>query len=177
MDPIELRFGGYQEPASIHNRAAAYFGEQLCKRLGDRVRSELIGSVLKLGRPSGDLPVMVEHGELDLAYMASIRFIEWAPELALFDLLFKENISKTDRERVKQASKSLLASLQELLRPMQDWTEKAATQAEVRVFILDSLYQSLPRPPFTEAETEEIAGRVYDYVWQRSASSEDGLAA
>src|SRR5262249_12777279 len=29
-------------------------------------------------------------------------------ELALFDLLFKENISKADRERLKQASKSLL---------------------------------------------------------------------
>ena len=32
-------------------------------------------------------------------------------ELALFDLLFKEDISKTDRERLKQASKALLASL------------------------------------------------------------------
>ena len=29
-------------------------------------------------------------------------------ELALFDLLFKEKISKTDRERLKQASKALL---------------------------------------------------------------------
>ena len=37
-------------------------------------------------------------------------------ELALFDLLFKEDISKTDRERVKQASKSLLASLRDLIR-------------------------------------------------------------
>jgi type I restriction enzyme, R subunit len=32
-------------------------------------------------------------------------------ELALFDLLFKENISKADRERLKQASKTLLVSL------------------------------------------------------------------
>jgi len=31
------------------------------------------------------------------------------------------------------------------------------------------LYRSLPRPPFTEAETEEIAEQVYDYVWQRSS--------
>jgi TRAP-type transport system periplasmic protein len=88
MQPIEFRFGGYQEPASIHNRAASYFGEQLCKRLGDRARFELIGSVLKLGRPSGDLPIMVERGELDFAYMATIRFTQWAPELELFDLPF-----------------------------------------------------------------------------------------
>src|SRR6185436_5936037 len=42
-------------------------------------------------------------------------------ELALFDLLFRDNISKADRERLKQASRQLLASLKELLRPMPDW--------------------------------------------------------
>ncbi|MGH8659368.1 MAG: type I restriction endonuclease subunit R, partial [Gammaproteobacteria bacterium] len=94
-------------------------------------------------------------------------------ELALFDLLFKDKISKANRERLKQASRTLLSSLRDLLRPMQDWTQKTATQAEVKVFILDNLYQSLPRPPFTELETEEIAARVYDYVWQRSAGGHD----
>lgn len=51
-------------------------------------------------------------------------------ELALFDLLFKDNITKADRERLKQASKDLLASLTEILARMQGWTQKAATQAE-----------------------------------------------
>jgi type I restriction enzyme R subunit len=97
-------------------------------------------------------------------------------ELALFDLLFKESISKKDRERLKQASQSLLSSLRDLLAPMPGWLQNATTQAEVRVFILDRLYESLPRPPFTDAETEDIASRVYDYVWQRSASGQD-LAA
>jgi type I restriction enzyme R subunit len=91
-------------------------------------------------------------------------------ELALFDLLFRESISKVDRERLKQASKSLLAALKELLKKMHDWTQNTTTQAEVEVFILDSLWQSLPRPPFTDEDTEALAGRVYDYVWQRSAS-------
>jgi type I restriction enzyme, R subunit len=47
----------------------------------------------------------------------------------------------------------------------------ATTQAEVKVFILDRLYETLPRPPFTETETEEIAGRVYNHVWQQSAAA------
>ena len=98
-------------------------------------------------------------------------------ELALFDLLFRENVTKADRERLKQASKALLASLRELLRPMRDWIQNTATQAEVKVFILDTLWQALPRPPFTEEETEAAAGRVYDYVWQRSMSGNDLLAA
>lgn len=32
-------------------------------------------------------------------------------ELAMFDLLHRDNITKVDRERLKQASRSLLASL------------------------------------------------------------------
>jgi type I restriction enzyme R subunit len=60
---------------------------------------------------------------------------------------------------------------------MHDWTQNTTTQAEVKVFILDKLWQSLPRPPFTEHETEEVAARVYDYVWQRSASGAGLLAA
>jgi len=98
-------------------------------------------------------------------------------EYALFQMLFKDNISQADRDTLKQASKSLLASLQALLTPMYDWTKNTTTQADVRVFILDNLWQSLPRPPFTDQETEALANRVYDYVWQRSASGAEGLAA
>ena len=98
-------------------------------------------------------------------------------ELALFDLLFKDTISKADRERLKQASKALLASLRELLRPMHDWTQNTTTQAEVKVFILDNLWRALPRPPFTDEETEAVANSVYDFVWQQSASGHDLAAA
>lgn len=90
-------------------------------------------------------------------------------ELALFDLLSKKTMSKAEREKLKQASRSLLASLRELLGPMHDWTQNTATQAEVKVFILNTVWNALPRPPFTEQDTEAIADQVYTYVWQRSA--------
>jgi type I restriction enzyme R subunit len=98
-------------------------------------------------------------------------------ELAMFDLLFKKDISKAARERLKQASRELLGSLKAVLAPMQDWTGKTTTQAEVQIFILDNLYRMLPRPPFTDQETEEIAANVYDYVWQRSAGGQNPLTA
>jgi TRAP-type transport system periplasmic protein len=85
---INVKFGGYQEPASIHNQAASFFGSRLRERLGSDVGFELIGSVLKLGRNSGDLPLMVESGELTFCYLATIRFVEWVPEFRLFDLPF-----------------------------------------------------------------------------------------
>ena len=76
------------------------------------------------------------------------------------------------REKLKQASKSLLDSLCALLKPMQAWTQNTSTQAEVKVFILDNLWRSLPRPPFTEEEAEVLADRVYDFVWQQSAGGQ-----
>ena len=85
---IALKFGGYQEPASIHNRAASRFGELLTQKLGERIAFELIGSVIKMGRPSGDLPVMVEAGELDFCYISTVRFAKWVPELKLLELPF-----------------------------------------------------------------------------------------
>lgn len=86
MEPIALKFGGYQPPASIHNRAARRFGEGLERRLGDRIAFELIDSVLDLGHLSGDLPAMVETGELSFCYMSTVRFSEWVPELQLLEL-------------------------------------------------------------------------------------------
>lgn len=85
---IQLKFGGYQKPASIHNQAARRFGALLGERLGARVAFDLIGNVLDLGRNSGDLPGMVESGELAACYISTVRFTRWVPELAVIDLPF-----------------------------------------------------------------------------------------
>jgi len=39
MNPIPMRFGGYQPPASVHNRAAEIFGTVLRTQLGSRSNS------------------------------------------------------------------------------------------------------------------------------------------
>ncbi len=91
-------------------------------------------------------------------------------ELALFDLLQRDNLSKADRERIKIASRELLKVLQNLLAPLDQWIQKEQTRAEVEVCILNHLYQTLPTPPFSDAEKEDSARRVYDFVWQQSAS-------
>ena len=90
-------------------------------------------------------------------------------ELALFDLLLRDNIRKAEREKLKQASRTLLALLQKLIKPMPAWIQNSQTQAEVKVLVLDTLWEKLPRPPFTEEDTELLAERVYDFVWQQSA--------
>jgi TRAP-type transport system periplasmic protein len=88
MKPIVMKLGGYQAPSSVHNQAARRFGEILEQKLGERVAFELIGSVLDLGRPSGDLVPMVERGELSFCYMSTVRFSRPVPDLQLFELPF-----------------------------------------------------------------------------------------
>jgi type I restriction enzyme R subunit len=92
-------------------------------------------------------------------------------ELALFDLLKKPEMTKVDRERVKQASRGLLQSIRQLIAPLERWTEKEQTQAEVEVFILDQLFAALPTPPFTQDDKQAVAMRVYQHIWQQSAAA------
>ncbi len=98
-------------------------------------------------------------------------------ELALFDLLKKENLTQAERERVKLASRSLLDSVKKLIAPLESWTDKEQTQAEVKVLILDYIYQELPTPPFSSDEKQTMANRVFQHVWQQSVSGSFSSAA
>lgn len=91
-------------------------------------------------------------------------------ELALFDLLTRETLSKVDRERVKQASRTLLESVRNLIAPLERWTNKEQTQAEVETCILDHVFLNLPSPPFTDEEKQQVARRVYLHIWQQSVT-------
>ena len=98
-------------------------------------------------------------------------------ELALFDLLKKDNLAKTERERVKQASRNLLASIKGRLSELDRFWEKEQTKAEIEVFILDQVYASLPTPPFTSEEKKAAAAEIYAHVWQQAVSGNFERAA
>lgn len=88
MKPITIRLGGYQKPASIHTKGCLRFGERLREQLGDRVDFQFVPDVLALGHKSGELPQMVERGELSMCYISTLRFTKWVPQLGIFDLPF-----------------------------------------------------------------------------------------
>ncbi|MFO1422396.1 MAG: DUF3387 domain-containing protein [Candidatus Competibacteraceae bacterium] len=81
------------------------------------------------------------------------------------------HLGKTERERLKQASRELLQELRGLIAPLDQWTQKEQTQAEVEVFILDHLYPLLPSPAFSDTDKVEAAKKVYSFVWQQSAGA------
>ena len=98
-------------------------------------------------------------------------------ELALFDLMKKENLRKAERERVKQASRELLASIKEQLAKIDRFWEKEQTIGEVKVHILNKVHASLPTPPFTNDEKKAVADNVYAHIRQQAVSGEFARAA
>ncbi|WP_292404569.1 type I restriction enzyme endonuclease domain-containing protein, partial [Mesorhizobium sp.] len=98
-------------------------------------------------------------------------------ELALFDLIRKDGLDKVSRERVKQASRELLASIKARLAELDRFWEKEQTKADVEVFILDEVFASLPSPPFTPEEKKLVASNVYAHVWQQAMSGGFARAA
>ena len=115
--------------------------------------------------------------ELDAEQRRAVEEGLGEDELALFDLLKKEDLGKAERERVKQASRDLLASIRARLKELDHFWEKEQTKAEVKVFILDEVFASLPTPPFTPEEKQAVAADVYTHVWQQAVRGEFAMAA
>lgn len=88
VQPVHIRFGGYQPPASVHSRAAAVLARALAARLGGAVRFDLDGDVVASGRPAADLLALVERGQLTMCYFSTSYLARRVPELALLDLPF-----------------------------------------------------------------------------------------
>ena len=93
-------------------------------------------------------------------------------QLALFDLVQRDGMSKKERELIKQASKDLLAGVLAVIAPLNRWTEKEQTQAEVETFVLDHIYQTLPEPPYSADEKASLAQLVYRHIWQQSIQNQ-----
>jgi len=91
VQPILIRCGGYQPPASIHNRAAAVLGEGLAARLGESVRFELDGNIVARGHKAADLLDWVQAGKIELCYFSTSYLAEVAPEITVLDLPFVVN--------------------------------------------------------------------------------------
>ncbi len=98
-------------------------------------------------------------------------------ELALFDLLQRDGLDQAARERVKLASKELLASIKARLAELDRFWEKEQTKGDVEVFILDHVFASLPTPPFSANEKKVIAESVYGHIWQQAMNGEFARAA
>lgn len=85
-------------------------------------------------------------------------------ELAIFDLLRKEDLTPDEVDQVKKVAKDLLTRLKEEKLAL-DWRKKEETRADVKVTIRHYLFDFLPEPTYTDTECEKRTQMVYSHVY------------
>jgi len=88
MSKIDIHFGGYQGPTSVHNRAVTEFANTLAPQLGGDLKFRHTENVTAAGCAAVDLLDMVGTGEATLCYFAASYLAGRVPEFALLDLPF-----------------------------------------------------------------------------------------
>ena len=84
-------------------------------------------------------------------------------ELSIYDLLFSENLSKSDIDKIKKMSKDLLKKIKERIADMDHWTDKQETRAAVDVLIRNVLYEEIPDSMFDRLEAYRKA--IYEHIY------------
>ena len=84
-------------------------------------------------------------------------------ELSIYDLLFSENLSKSDIDKIKKMSKDLLQKVKERIAGMDHWTDKQETRAAVDVLIRNVLYEEIPDSMFDRLEAYRKA--IYEHIY------------
>ena len=93
-------------------------------------------------------------------------------ELEIFDLLKKENLTKDEEQKVKEAAKSLLIRLQEE-RPkvlINDWHKDTQTKLQVQMAIKNVLNNFLP-DSYDKAVYNSKCDVVYDYFLTKAQNT------
>lgn len=97
-------------------------------------------------------------------------------ELAIFDLLLKEELNPNEREKVKKTARELLAKLKEE-KLVLDWREKESARAGVRTTIFDLLYAQLPEPTYIDQDCEVKGTEVYNYIYEHYQDAQNFVYA
>ena len=65
-------------------------------------------------------------------------------ELSLYDMLFRDDLSKSDIKKLKEVAASLLQKIKSKIAELDHWTDKQETKAIVDNLIRDTLWAELP---------------------------------
>ncbi len=87
-------------------------------------------------------------------------------ELSLYDMLFREDLSKSDIKKIKEVAAELLQKIKEKISELDHWTDKQETKAAVDNLIRDTLWAELPEC-YDEISISAYRQRIYEYVYTR----------
>lgn len=89
-------------------------------------------------------------------------------QLAVFDMLYKDSLTKEEIVQVKKLARELVDKIQERLAQMTKWREKPETRAGVITLIRDELYR-LPPANYPDEAIDGYRAEIYEYFYERAA--------
>lgn len=87
-------------------------------------------------------------------------------ELSLYDMLFREDLSKNDIKKLKEIAAALLQKIKVKISELDHWTDKQETKAAVDNLIRDTLWAELPEC-YDEMSISTYRQKIYEYVYTR----------
>lgn len=87
-------------------------------------------------------------------------------ELSLYDMLFRDDLSKTDIKKLKEVAASLLQKIKMKIAEFDHWTDKQETKAAIDNIIRDTLWAELPEC-YDEVSISMYRQQIYEYVYTR----------
>ena len=87
-------------------------------------------------------------------------------ELSLYDMLFSENLSKQDIQKIKKVAVDLLEKVKAKITELDHWTDKQETKATIDNLIRDTLWAELPES-YDEVSISVYRQKIYEYVYTR----------
>ena len=87
-------------------------------------------------------------------------------ELSLYDMLFREDLSKNDIKKLKEVAATLLQKIKTKISELDHWTDKQETKAAVDNLIRDTLWAALP-DCYDEVSISVYRQQIYEYVYTR----------
>ena len=87
-------------------------------------------------------------------------------ELSFYDMLFREDLSKSDIKKLKEVATDLLHKIKGKISEFDHWTDKQETKAAVDNLIRDTLWAELPEC-YDEVSISGYRQKIYEYVYTR----------
>ena len=87
-------------------------------------------------------------------------------ELSLYDMLFRDDLTKADIKILKEMSASLLHKIKDKISELDHWTDKQETKAAIDNLIRDTLWAELPEC-YDEVIISMYRQQIYEYIYTR----------
>ena len=87
-------------------------------------------------------------------------------ELSMYDMLFRDDLSKSDIQKLKKVAVDLLQKVKAKIAEFDHWTDKQETKSAVDNLIRDVLWNELPES-YDELSVTACRQQVFEYVYTR----------